>query len=149
MQQQIELYKAASEQANKTKEALSSSGVFIIQQLEHEFWWQDQRGAIHYLVGEKPEGAHLTLQVMVRIFAPSILVEYVHLEIMGKSLQSDWESMKVDFYREQYVYIDFSSTRSGHYSVKLGAGTAGSFLGFSSSFEIEVPKVKYEKPNID
>jgi hypothetical protein len=144
MQQQIELHKTAREQAHKTKEALSSSGVFIIQQREHEFWWQDQRGAIHHLVGEKPEGARLTLQVMVRIFAPSILVEYVHLEIMGKPLQSDWESMKVDFLREQYVYIDFSSIRSGHYSVKLMAGTGGSFLGFSSPFEIEVPKFKYE-----
>ena len=122
LKQQVELYKTASEQANKTKEVLSSSGVFIVQQLEHQFWWQDQRGAIHHLVGEKPENARLTLQIMVRITAPSTLVEYLSLEVMGKHLQSDWESMKVDFWREQYVYVNFSSIRSGSYSVRLVAG---------------------------
>jgi len=118
------------------------SSIFIIQHIGHTFYWRDEQGALQAFHPEivAPNGAQTILQVDVSIQAPSMLVEYVMLEIIGQRLQSDWKAKRLDYPCQQYVYFDIPQlVNSGPHTVRLIAGSHDKESP-SLEFDINVPQ---------
>ena len=117
------------------------SSVFIVQHLEHTFYWRDEHRGLQAFHPEvvAQSGAQRVMQVQIRIEAPSMLVEYIGLEIMGQRLQSDWKARRLDAPHWQYVYLDIpQSVNPGPHIVRLIARTHDKESP-SLDFEISVP----------
>ena len=118
---------------------------FVVQALNSKFWWlENGEGEPRHILpdGTIPKGAKLSLQVWVRIEAPSLLVEDVRLVIMAQSLPSDWTSMQLDRPREQYVYFEIPpSITPGKHRARIVAKSHGAERR-STLFEVDVPQVK-------
>jgi hypothetical protein len=139
LKEQVNLYKSISEGKQLTSLPMD---LFVIQQVEHKLGVRNEQGGfVAFDPVLKPKGRTFMLRVTVSVIAvPDKVVEYIELEMMGKRISSNWESLQVHVEQQQYIYFDMPKwVNSGHHAVKLIARSHDTERS-SPSFDIDIPR---------
>jgi len=121
-----------------------SAGLFIVQALKADLWWQENAGELRPLAPNDPlpPQAPLLLRVYVQLEAPALWVEERRLAILGESLPSDWTAMQLEPSREQAVdFVMPRSTTPGQLRARIMARSQA-VERRSTLIEVTLPDVK-------